>query len=154
MVAIGFAVSMLVFTNVKTTISFTRFDSPGIDIGNVAWAIMAVVVIYAMTNAVNLTDGLDGLAAGSSIFAFAAYTVIAFWGFRHIAVYSDESFLDTAVVAAAMLGGVRRVPVVERGAGPDLHGRHRFARHRRRPRLPGPQHQHGAAPARSSGACS
>jgi phospho-N-acetylmuramoyl-pentapeptide-transferase len=103
-VAVGFAVSMLALTNVKTTISFTRFDSPGIDIGNVGWAIMAVLVIYAMTNAVNLTDGLDGLAAGSSIFAYAAYTVIAFWGFRHIDVYSNESFLDTAVVAVAMLG--------------------------------------------------
>jgi phospho-N-acetylmuramoyl-pentapeptide-transferase len=103
-VAVGFSVSMLVFTNVKTTISFTRFDSPGIDIGNVAWAVMAVLVIYAMTNAVNLTDGLDGLAAGSSIFAYAAYVVIAFWGFRHVDVYNDESFLDTAVVAAAMLG--------------------------------------------------
>ena len=103
-VAIGFAVSMLAFTNVKTTISFTRFDSPGIEIGTVGWAIFAVVLILATTNAVNLTDGLDGLAAGSSIFAFAAYTVIAFWGFRHIEVYSDESFLDTAVVAAAMLG--------------------------------------------------
>ena len=103
-VAIGFAVSMLAFTNVKTTISFTRFDSPGIEIGAVGWAVFAVVLILATTNAVNLTDGLDGLAAGSSIFAFAAYTVIAFWGFRHIEVYSDESFLDTAVVAAAMLG--------------------------------------------------
>ena len=104
LVAIGFAVSMLVFTNVKTTISFTRYDTPGWDIGNVGWVILAVLVFYAMTNAVNLTDGLDGLAAGSSIFAFAAFTVIAFWGFRHTDVYSDESFLDTAVVAAAMLG--------------------------------------------------
>jgi phospho-N-acetylmuramoyl-pentapeptide-transferase len=103
-VAIGFAVTMLAFTNVKTTISFTRWDTPGWDIGNVGWALMAVLVFYAMSNAVNLTDGLDGLAAGSSIFAFAAFTVIAFWGFRHTDVYSDESFLDTAVVAAAMLG--------------------------------------------------
>lgn len=103
-VAIGFSVSMLVFTNVKTTISFTRFDSPGIEIGPVGWVALAVLLVLATTNAVNLTDGLDGLAAGSSIFAFAAYTVIAFWGFRHVAVYSDESFLDTAVVSAAMLG--------------------------------------------------
>jgi phospho-N-acetylmuramoyl-pentapeptide-transferase len=104
LVAVAFAVSMLAFTNVKTTISFTRWDAPGWEIGNVGWILMAVVVFYAMSNAVNLTDGLDGLAAGSSIFAFAAYTVIAFWGFRHTSVYSDESFLDTAVVASAMLG--------------------------------------------------
>jgi phospho-N-acetylmuramoyl-pentapeptide-transferase len=104
LVAFGFAVSMLAFTNVKTTISFTRWDAPGWEIGSVGWVLMAVLVFYAMSNAVNLTDGLDGLAAGSSIFAFAAFTVIAFWGFRHTDVYSDESFLDTAVVAAAMLG--------------------------------------------------
>ena len=104
LVAVGFAVSMLAFTNVKTTISFTRWDAPGWNIGKVGWVLLAVLVFYAMSNAVNLTDGLDGLAAGSSIFAFAAFTVIAFWGFRHTAVYSDESFRDTAGVAAAMLG--------------------------------------------------
>ena len=43
----------------------------------------AVFLILAATNAVNLTDGLDGLAAGSSIFAFAAFIVIGFWAFRH-----------------------------------------------------------------------
>jgi phospho-N-acetylmuramoyl-pentapeptide-transferase len=101
-VAVAFAVSMLVFTNVKTTLSFTRFDFPGIEIGKVGWVILAVVIFYATTNAVNLTDGLDGLAAGASIFAFMAYTVIAFWGFRHTSIYNDESFLDTAVVAASM----------------------------------------------------
>jgi len=62
------------------------------------------VVIYATTNAVNLTDGLDGLASGSAIFGFAAFVVIGFWGFRHPLVYGDQSFLDLAVVAAAMLG--------------------------------------------------
>ena len=101
-VAIAFSVSMLAFTNVKTTISLTRFDFPGWDVGRIGWVVLAVIIFYATTNAVNLTDGLDGLAAGASIFGFAAYTVIAFWGFRHNAIYSDESFLDTAVVAASM----------------------------------------------------
>lgn len=103
-VAVGLAVSMLVFTNVKTTLSFTRFSSPGIELGKVGWVLLAVLLVLATTNAVNLTDGLDGLAAGSSIFCFAAYVIIGFWGFRHVEVYSDESFLDTAVVAASMLG--------------------------------------------------
>lgn len=105
-VALGFSISMLAFTNVKTTISLTRFDFPGWDIGRIGWVILAIVIFYATTNAVNLTDGLDGLAAGAAIFAFAAYTVIAFWGFRHTNVYSDESFLDTAVVAASMVAAV------------------------------------------------
>ena len=32
----------------------------------------------------NLTDGLDGLAAGSSMIAFMGYAVIAFWEFYHL----------------------------------------------------------------------
>ncbi|MBU6328731.1 MAG: phospho-N-acetylmuramoyl-pentapeptide-transferase [Acidobacteria bacterium] len=102
-VAIAFAESMLVFTNVKTTISFTRFDNPGIEIGRIGWVLLAIVIFYATTNAVNLTDGLDGLASGISILAYAAYVVIAFWGFRHTSIYSDESFLDTSVVAVGMM---------------------------------------------------
>lgn len=106
LVALGFALAMLAFTNVKTTLSLTRFDFPGIEIGKIGWVILAIFIFYATTNAVNLTDGLDGLAAGSAIFAFAAYTVIAFFGFRHTSIYSDESFLDTAVVAASMVAAV------------------------------------------------
>ena len=102
-VAGGFAVSMLAFTNVKTTMSLTRFDNPGIQLGRIGWVVFAILVVYGTSNAVNLTDGLDGLAAGTSILAFAAYVVIAFWGFRHTGIYSDESFLDTAVVAVAMM---------------------------------------------------
>ena len=103
-VSVAFAWGVLTFTNVSTTLSFTRYDQPGIGMGYVGWGIWAVAVIYATTNAVNLTDGLDGLAAGSAIFGFAAFVVIGFWGFRHPFVYGDQSFLDLAVVAAAMLG--------------------------------------------------
>ena len=103
-VSISFAVGVLVFTNVATTLSFTRYDVPGIELGKVVWAIWAVFVILAITNGVNLTDGLDGLASGSAIFGFAAFVVIGFWGFRHPAVYGDQSFLDLAIVSAAMLG--------------------------------------------------
>jgi len=104
-VAVTFVVLVVNLTNVNTTISFTRYDLPGWDIGTIGWSALAILLILAATNAVNLTDGLDGLAAGSSIFAFAAFVVICFVGFRHIDVYGDQSFLDTAVIAAAMLGG-------------------------------------------------
>ena len=41
-------------------------------------------LMTAWTNAVNLTDGLDGLAAGSSMIAFAGYAIIAFWECYHL----------------------------------------------------------------------
>ncbi|MEM8926110.1 MAG: phospho-N-acetylmuramoyl-pentapeptide-transferase [Actinomycetota bacterium] len=109
-VAVGFAVLMVnLATGVRTEISFTRADLPGWDFGTVGWIVWAVVIIYATSNAVNLTDGLDGLAAGSGIFSYAAYTVIAFWIFRQandpVDIYDVPHALDLAVVASAMMAG-------------------------------------------------
>jgi phospho-N-acetylmuramoyl-pentapeptide-transferase len=107
-VAIGFAVLAVTETPVHTTISFTRFDAPGIELGTVGWCILAVVMVLGTANAVNLTDGLDGLAAGSAIYAFIFFTVIGFWGFRHSLPENDIYHLvhayDLAICAAAMLG--------------------------------------------------
>ena len=104
-VACGFPFLVLRFTAQHTTLSFTRWDSPGIDVGSVGWFIIAALTILAATNAVNLTDGMDGLAGGSAIFAFAAFVVIGFWSFRHPDLYSTPHALDLAVIGAAMLGG-------------------------------------------------
>ncbi len=105
-VAVGFAFSMLTFTEVHTTISFTRFNSPGIDLSDPIWGIWAILLIAGTTNAVNLTDGLDGLAAGSSIFAFMSFVFMGFWAFRHPDTYDVAHALDLATIGAAMLGGV------------------------------------------------
>jgi phospho-N-acetylmuramoyl-pentapeptide-transferase len=104
-VAVVFVVLVVNLTNIDGTLSFTRYDLPGWELGTLGWSLLAILLILAATNSVNLTDGLDGLAAGSSIFAFAAFVVISFVGFRHTDIYGDQSFLDTAVIAAAMLGG-------------------------------------------------
>jgi phospho-N-acetylmuramoyl-pentapeptide-transferase len=105
-VAVGFAVACVAWTDVETTVSFTRWDEPGWQLTEPGWVLFAVLLIAATTNAVNLTDGLDGLAAGSSIYAFIFMTVVAFWAFRHEAVYEINHALDLAVIAAAMVGGI------------------------------------------------
>jgi len=105
LVALGFAVAIIVFTQESTTLSFTRASVPGLELGRVLWAVLAVVWIIGFSNGVNLTDGLDGLAAGSSILGFAAYTVICFWQFRNFDVYQNFHAQDLAVVSVSMLGG-------------------------------------------------
>jgi phospho-N-acetylmuramoyl-pentapeptide-transferase len=62
------------------------------------------LLLVGASNAVNLTDGLDGLAAGSSALVFGAYTLIAFWQFRNAAEYPIGAIaaLDVAVVVAAV----------------------------------------------------
>jgi phospho-N-acetylmuramoyl-pentapeptide-transferase len=62
-----------------------------------------VFLILGVTNAVNLTDGLDGLAAGSSVMSFVTFTIIGFWALTHPA-YELPHALDLAVVSASMLG--------------------------------------------------
>jgi phospho-N-acetylmuramoyl-pentapeptide-transferase len=46
-------------------------------IGPVLFVLLAVFAIVAMSNGVNLTDGLDGLAGGAAVFAFLSFALIA-----------------------------------------------------------------------------
>lgn len=101
----GFAALTVLLTNISTELSFTRAGGIGLDMGPVGWSLWAVLIIVGASNAVNFTDGLDGLAAGSSIFNFAAFTIIGYWAFRHVELYNLPHALDLAVVGAAMLGG-------------------------------------------------
>jgi phospho-N-acetylmuramoyl-pentapeptide-transferase len=103
-VATLFGVLLVTQTQQHTELSFTRFSAPGWDLGKVGWVIWAVLLITSTTNGVNLTDGLDGLAAGAGIFCFSAFVVIGFWTFRNPMVYDVGTGLDLAVIAAAMTG--------------------------------------------------
>jgi phospho-N-acetylmuramoyl-pentapeptide-transferase len=103
-IACAFAWLAVQFVRTDTRLSFTR--PLDLDMGKIGLFIWIVLVIYATANAVNLTDGLDGLAAGSSAFTFAAFMIIAFTEFRHRDIYgvSAAQALDQAMVAAAMFG--------------------------------------------------
>ena len=103
-VALGFALVAVTWLKVDTHLSFTRFNSLGLQLGKVGWVLMAVLVFVGFTNAVNLTDGLDGLAAGSSAFTFVAFTVIGFYQLKHEVMYRNPASLDEAVMAVAMIG--------------------------------------------------
>jgi phospho-N-acetylmuramoyl-pentapeptide-transferase len=104
-VALAFAIVAVTWLKVDTHLSFTRYDSTGIDLGKVGWVIFAVLVIVGFSNAVNLTDGLDGLAAGSSTFAFAAFAVIGYYQVKHFPLYRNPAPLDEATMATALIGG-------------------------------------------------
>ncbi len=105
-IAIGVAATLLATTDIDTRLSFVRPEVPGWDMGNVVWLLWAGSIIFATSNAVNVTDGLDGLAAGSALFGFAAFTAIAFLGFRNPTIYpSVINPYDLAVFAASFAGG-------------------------------------------------
>ncbi len=111
-VAVSFAVAIRFLTTASTELSFTRAGQLGIDFGTWGWLIFAVIVVFGVSNAVNLTDGLDGLAAGSGIFSFGAYALICFWIFRQSQgvpeqdIYGVAHALDLAVVSIAMVAAL------------------------------------------------
>ena len=124
-VATIFAVLSLQFPNeagetpASTKISLVR-DLP-IDfmaLGTIAGTILFILWIYFLvastSNGVNIADGLDGLATGSSIMAIGAFAVIGFWKFNQAcdemlstsACYTTRDPLDLAVVATAIVGAL------------------------------------------------
>ncbi|GHA16123.1 phospho-N-acetylmuramoyl-pentapeptide-transferase [Streptomyces tauricus] len=118
-VGIAFAVLALQFadnrnnTPASTRLSFVQ--DFGWSIGPVLFVVWALFMILAMSNGVNLTDGLDGLATGAATMVFGAYTFIGVWQFQEScanaqtltnpgACYEVRDPLDLAVVAAALMG--------------------------------------------------
>jgi phospho-N-acetylmuramoyl-pentapeptide-transferase len=57
---------------------YFRIGDGSIDLGPVLYFVLVFLVIAGTSNGVNLTDGLDGLAAGSCAIVLLAYTAIAF----------------------------------------------------------------------------
>ncbi|MEO5534794.1 MAG: phospho-N-acetylmuramoyl-pentapeptide-transferase [Pseudolysinimonas sp.] len=90
----------------------------GTVIGFVLFVVWVNVITTSTSNAVNVTDGLDGLAAGASIFAIGAYIFIGFWQFNqscfsrtldHAVAYKCYEVrdpIDLAVAAAAICGAL------------------------------------------------
>jgi phospho-N-acetylmuramoyl-pentapeptide-transferase len=90
-------------------ISFVK-DVKWLTIGKVGTVLLFIFVVMAMSNAVNLTDGLDGLATGASVMVLGAFAFIGFWQYRHWAadpsyhgdyVYFVRDPLEISIIAAA-----------------------------------------------------
>ena len=100
------------------------------------YILLATVVVVGSSNAVNLTDGLDGLAIGATLIASATFAILAY-----IAGQREGRGLPPRAVRAGhgrargLLRGHRgrlaRLPLVQLASGRGLHGRHGLARARR-----------------------
>lgn len=109
---------------VSTSLSFIRdlnFDFIavfGVVFGTIALVLWIVFLTVSTSNAVNLTDGLDGLAAGASILAIGSYIIIGYWqaiqscfslspdAENYYKCYDVSSPLELATIAAAIVGAL------------------------------------------------
>ena len=114
-VTVAFAILALQWHNrlgltpASTHLSYVR-DIGAITLGSVGFVVLAYLIISATSNAVNLTDGLDGLAAGAAAMVFGAFTLISFLQFRNPCgtqpiggCYQVRDSLDLALVAASAM---------------------------------------------------
>jgi phospho-N-acetylmuramoyl-pentapeptide-transferase len=115
-VTVAFALLALHFPNsvgltpASEHVSFLR-DISWLSIGPALFVLWIAVMIAGWSNAVNLTDGQDGLATGASVMAFAAYVVIGVWQYGQncgsspsTGCYQVRDPLDLAIVAASLMG--------------------------------------------------
>ncbi|MGN6444185.1 phospho-N-acetylmuramoyl-pentapeptide-transferase [Amnibacterium sp.] len=100
-----------------SVLSFTTLF--GATVGVIVFIVWIWLIVAATSNGVNVTDGLDGLATGSSIFAIGSFVIIGFWQFNqscfsrtlmapvnvHLC-YNVRDPLDLAVVAACITGSL------------------------------------------------
>jgi phospho-N-acetylmuramoyl-pentapeptide-transferase len=105
LMSFGIAWWLVAATGISETISLTRSEYPGWDVPTWFWVLFAGAIIWATTNAVNVTDGLDGLAGGSALMGFGAFVIIGYWAFRNPDIYGAVvNPLDIAALAAAFAG--------------------------------------------------
>jgi phospho-N-acetylmuramoyl-pentapeptide-transferase len=114
--AVIFGVLVLQFRNAagltpgSAELSYVR-EIATVTLAPALFVLFCVVIVYAWSNAVNFTDGLDGLAGGSMAMVTAAYVLITFWQYRNacattpgVGCYNVRDPLDLALVAAATAG--------------------------------------------------
>ncbi|MEX3632276.1 phospho-N-acetylmuramoyl-pentapeptide-transferase [Rothia sp. LK2492] len=104
----------------SSKISFTR-DISWLDLSFAGpivllllFIIWANLIATATTNAVNLTDGLDGLATGAAILVFSGYLLISMWQQQHLCTpapmdtvcYEVPASGQMAMLAASLIGAL------------------------------------------------
>ncbi|BDR53273.1 phospho-N-acetylmuramoyl-pentapeptide-transferase [Bombiscardovia nodaiensis] len=100
------------FPSAQAGISFVEhpiisFTFAGKAVAIILFVLWVNLLMTAWSNAVNLTDGLDGLASGSSMIAFTGYALIAFWEAYHLKgaghagyFYAVSDPLDLTIIAS------------------------------------------------------
>jgi phospho-N-acetylmuramoyl-pentapeptide-transferase len=105
LIAIAAAVSVAAHHDQLSHSVFVPIVDRSVPLG-FGWYLLVFLIIVGTANAVNLTDGLDGLAAGTSIIALITLTTmgITIYIRETVAGHRIENRLDVAIMGAALIG--------------------------------------------------
>ncbi|MDY6972919.1 MAG: phospho-N-acetylmuramoyl-pentapeptide-transferase [Thermodesulfobacteriota bacterium] len=104
--AVGAALILYTYPDFDTSLNLPFLKSVAPDLGP-GYILLAVFIIVGTSNAVNLTDGLDGLAIGPVTVAFGSYLVFAYLaGHGKIASYLQIPYVSGTGEIAVLCGAV------------------------------------------------
>jgi phospho-N-acetylmuramoyl-pentapeptide-transferase len=107
--AVAIAVGWVLYNlPIPSTLTFPFFKDAVVDLGPF-YLLLVVVVLVGSSNAVNLTDGLDGLAIGATLVAAATYAIFTYIaGHSIVADYLQIAYVENvgevAVFCTALVG--------------------------------------------------
>lgn len=106
------------FISLFRDISWLNLFAFGAIAGWVLYLLWVSIIGVATSNSVNLTDGLDGLAAGAGVLVISAYSLIAFWQFKQPCIgtgvesdalsgcYEVRDPFNLAMISASFVGAL------------------------------------------------
>jgi phospho-N-acetylmuramoyl-pentapeptide-transferase len=100
-------VSVLAAIYIQRHFDITAINIPLVGelaVGAIAVIVFVAFAIVATSNAVNLTDGLDGLASGLLVFSFVAYLLIALMEVTGTKAAQPELAVFCALIVGALMG--------------------------------------------------
>ncbi|MEX2414229.1 MAG: phospho-N-acetylmuramoyl-pentapeptide-transferase [Thermoleophilaceae bacterium] len=95
-IAIGLWLAATEYVELNDTLRLRVIDA-SVDLGYL-YPLLILLVLMGTTNAVNLTDGLDGLAAGCSAIVLLAFTAMTF-------ITTGAGPQDLSLLSACLVGG-------------------------------------------------
>ncbi len=97
-------------------LSWLNLFAFGVVAGWVLYLVWIAIIGVATSNSVNLTDGLDGLAAGAGVMVVGAYSLISFWQYKQSCIsveidaiagcYEVRDPFNLAIIAASFTGAL------------------------------------------------
>ncbi|MDE2850342.1 MAG: phospho-N-acetylmuramoyl-pentapeptide-transferase [Acidobacteriota bacterium] len=108
LVGAALGAGLVSFTPLDANLSFPFFKTLVLELG-VFYIPFVAVLIAGSSNAVNLTDGLDGLAIGATLVAAATYAIFVYIAGNSIAAgYLQVSYVpgagEVAIICSALVG--------------------------------------------------
>jgi phospho-N-acetylmuramoyl-pentapeptide-transferase len=106
LVSLGYALAVVTSPGSCRQPAFTNCEHTALSLPRWLYVLVLMAIFWGSTNAVNFTDGIEGLLAGAAAVTFLVLTGIGFWIFRHHSIYQVPHALEPTLVAACLAGSM------------------------------------------------